>query len=104
MIRAIMIFVCTTFSGTPAVAAACEVFEHMNLTGESMTIERNQSLPRLGKLNNRVSSVKVAPRCLMIAYADEGYNGAITTFGPGMHATLPDEWDDRMSSLHCNCQ
>ena len=104
MIRAILIFVCTTASAGPALAAACEVFEHTDFKGESLMAERNQSLPRLGRLNDRVSSVKVAPQCLMIAYADEDYNGAITTFSSGTHATLPDGWDDQISSLHCNCQ
>ena len=104
MIKPMLIFMCATLAGSPAVAAACEVFEHMNFTGESMAIERNQSMPRLGKLNDRISSAKVGPQCTMIAYADEEYKGAVTIFSPGEHATLPTGWDDQISSLRCSCQ
>ena len=104
MIRAILAFVCTTLGAAPALGAACEVFEHKNFTGESMAIEGNQSLPRLGTLNDRVSSIKVAPRCLLVAYADENYRGAATTFSQGEHASLPHGWDDEISSLRCNCK
>ena len=104
MIRAVLTLACMTFAAAPAVAASCEVFEHKYFAGESVAIERNQSLPRLGTLNDRISSVKVASQCLMVAFADEQYRGATTTFGPGEYATLPDGWDDQISSLHCNCR
>ena len=104
MIRAILTFVCTTIAAAPAVGAACEVFEHKNFEGESIAIERNQSLPRLGNLNDRVSSIKVGSQCLVVAYANEEYRGAMTTFSPGAHASLPNGWDDEISSLHCNCR
>jgi hypothetical protein len=104
VLRPILIVVCTTMAGGSAVAAACEVFEHMHFTGESMAIERNHSMPRLGKLNDRISSVKVGQQCTMIAYADEDYKGAVTIFSPGEHATLPAGWDDQISSLLCRCQ
>jgi Beta/Gamma crystallin len=104
VIRAVLAVVCATFAAAPAGSAACEVFEHKNFTGASIAIERNQSLPGLGTLNDRVSSIKVASQCLMVAYADEGYRGATTTFSPGEHAMLPDGWDDEISSLHCNCR
>jgi hypothetical protein len=99
--RAILAFVCATLAAAPALGAACEVFK--NFAGESMAIEGNQSLPRLGTLNDRVSSIRVAPRCLLVAYADEGYRGVATTFSQGEHASLPEGWDDEISSLRCNC-
>ena len=104
MTRPLLILLAATLWAAPAVAASCEVFEHKNFAGESIAIERNQSLPRLGKLNDRVSSIKVGSQCLMIAYSDEEYRGATTTFSPGEHAVLPDGWDDEISSLHCNCR
>ena len=104
MIRAALIFLAATLSAASAMAAFCEVFEHKNFTGGSIAIERNQSLPRLGKLNDRVSSIRIGSQCLMVAYADEEYRGTTTTFSPGEHAVLPDGWDDEISSLHCNCR
>jgi Beta/Gamma crystallin len=102
--RAILTVVCTTLAAAPAAGAACEVFENQNFAGESMAIERNQSLPRLDTLNDRVSSIKVASQCLLVAYADEDYRGVTTTFSQGEHASLPKGWDDEISSLHCNCR
>lgn len=104
VIRAALTLAFANFAAAPVVGAPCEVFEHKYFAGESVAIERNQSLPRLGKLNDRISSVKVASQCLMVAYADEDYRGLTTTFGPGDYATLPDGWDDQISSLHCNCR
>jgi Beta/Gamma crystallin len=84
--------------------AACDLFEHTDFGGRFITADRNQSLPRLGALNDRVSSIKVAAQCLMVAYADEDYRGLTTTFGPGDYSTLPQGWDDQISSLQCNCR
>ena len=99
-----LMFMATILAAPPAVAAACEVFEHSSFAGQSIAIERNQSLPRLGVLNDRVSSIKVGSQCLLVAYADEDYHGTTTTFGPGDYALLPAGWDDEISSLHCNCR
>jgi hypothetical protein len=104
MIKAIMIVVCSSLAAGPAMGAACEVFEHSNFKGESIAIERNQSLPRLGKFNDRASSIKVSSQCLLVAYANEEYRGATTTFGRGEYPALPDGWDDQISSLQCNCR
>jgi hypothetical protein len=104
VIRTLSILACAIFAAAPAMGAACEVFEHKNFAGASIAIDRNQSLPRLGALNDRVSSLKVGSQCLMVAYTDEEYRGTTTTFSPGEHAALPDGWDDEISSLHCNCR
>jgi hypothetical protein len=104
VVRAALIFVVSILAMSPAVGAACEVFEHSNFAGQSIAIERNQSLPRLGTLNDRVSSIKVGSQCLLVAYADEDYHGTTTTFGPGDYPKLPAGWDDEISSLHCNCR
>jgi hypothetical protein len=102
--RTISIFVYTLLSAAQALAAPCEVFEHKNFSGELVAIERNQSLARLGALKDRVSSIKVDPQCLIVAFAEEEYRGSMITFGPGEHPTLPEGWDDQISSLHCNCR
>jgi hypothetical protein len=104
VIRVTSILLCSFLAAAQASAAPCEVFEHKNFSGPFVAIERNQSLPRLGALNDRVSSIKVGPQCLVVAFADEEYRGATTTFGPGEYPTLAEGWDDQISSLHCNCR
>jgi Beta/Gamma crystallin len=102
--RVLLVWLFSVFAATSVMAASCEVFEHKDFMGESIAVERNQSLSRLGKLNDRVSSIRVGSQCLMVAYADEDYHGVTTTFGPGEYASLPHGWDDEISSLHCNCR
>ena len=85
-------------------AATCNLFEHRGFLGESLTIDDNRALAHLGSLNDRVSSIVVSQGCLLIAYADPQFAGAITTFSAGKHATLPDGWDDQISSARCNCR
>jgi hypothetical protein len=102
--RTISIMLYTLIWAAQALAAPCEVFEHRNFSGQFIALERNQSMPRLGALNDRVSSIKVGSQCLAVAFADEDYRGGTTTFGRGEHPTLPEGWDDQISSLRCNCQ
>jgi hypothetical protein len=103
-LRTTVILAYSTFAIAPAAGAQCELFEHKDFGGQSISIDGNRSLPRLGALNDRVSSVKVGPQCLLVAFAEEDYRGTTTTFGPGSYATLPEGWDDEISSLHCNCR
>src|SRR5262249_28563948 len=84
--------------------ASCSVYEHRDFLGEQLTIADNRSMEHLGSLNDRVSSIVVSPGCLLIAYADPRFAGATTTFSAGRHPTLPDGWDDQISSVRCNCR
>jgi hypothetical protein len=102
--RTISTMLYTFFTAAQALAAPCEVYEHKNFSGPFVAVERNQSMPRLGALNDRVSSIKIDPQCLVVAFADEEYRGGMITFGPGEHPTLPEGWDDQISSLRCNCR
>jgi hypothetical protein len=104
-LRTTVILACSTFAIAPAAGAQREVFEDKDFGGQSISIDGNRSLPRLGALiNDRVSSVRVGPQCVMVAFAEEDYRGTTTTFGPGSYAALPEGWDDEISSLHCNCR
>ena len=87
-----------------AANAECRMFEHKDFLGEVIVLGNNQSLSHLGALNDRVSSISVAQQCLLVAYADAEYAGATTAFSPGQHASMPDGWDDRISSARCNCR
>jgi hypothetical protein len=84
--------------------AACNLYEHRDFLGASLTINDNQALAHLGSLNDKVSSIIVSPGCLLVAYADPQFAGAVTTFSAGKHALLPDGWDDEISSARCNCR
>lgn len=84
--------------------AACQIFEGPAFSGPTVTITANGSQPDLGLMNDKVSSVKIGPLCLMQAYADPDFKGAQTTFGPGDHPRLADGWDDQISSARCNCR
>ena len=80
------------------------MYDHKNFQGEALTIEKNRALSHLGALNDRVSSIKVAPQCLLVAYADPQFGGVTTTFSAGEHASLPAGWDDQISSARCTCR
>jgi hypothetical protein len=90
-------------AATPA-KAECRMFEHKDFQGESVNLANNQSLNHLGSLNDRISSIRVTPQCLLVAYADPEFAGATTAFSAGEHGSLPDGWDDRISSARCNCR
>ncbi len=96
--------VAALLASAPAAQASCQVFEHRDFGGESLTIDGNRGLAQLGTLNDRISSIKVSAGCLLVAFADAQFAGATTTFSPGQHAALPEGWDDRISSARCNCR
>jgi hypothetical protein len=84
--------------------ASCTVYEHRHFLGESLKVADNGAVEHLGSLNDRVSSMIVSSDCLLIAYADPQFSGATTTFSAGKHPSLPDGWDDQISSVRCNCR
>lgn len=102
--RLVFVFLSSTLAAASPADADCRMFEHKDFQGESVSLANNQSLNHLGSLNDRVSSIKVDPQCLLVAYADPEYAGATTAFSPGEHDSLPDGWDDRISSARCNCR
>ena len=88
----------------PHAHAACQIYEGPAFSGPAITIADNGKAPDLGAMNDKVSSVKIGPQCLMQAYADPYFKGAQTTFGPGDHPRLAEGWDDQISSARCNCR
>jgi hypothetical protein len=102
--RLAFILLASTLPAVSAARAECRLFEHKSFLGGVVVLSNNQSLNHLGALNDRVSSIIVTPQCLLVAYADPEYQGATTAFSSGEHASLPDGWDDRISSARCNCR
>jgi hypothetical protein len=87
-----------------AAMADCWLFEEKNFGGQSMQIKDNQVASQLGELDNKTSSVKVTPQCILIGYDLPGLAGPPQTWGPGQHPDLPPGWDDVISSAKCSCR
>jgi hypothetical protein len=102
-VRKIVLFLVCALSATTA-EAACKMYDHRNFLGQSLGIDNNKAMAHLGELNDRVSSIIVEPQCLLVAYAEPQFTGATTTFSAGEHATMPEGWDDQISSARCNCR
>lgn len=100
----VAILVAFSMSLATGADAACQIFEAPAFSGPAVTIADNGALSDLGSMNDKVSSVKIGPQCLMQAYADPNFKGAQTTFGPGEHPRLAEGWDDQISSARCNCR
>ena len=82
----------------------CIVYENRNFDGHALALDVNQSLPVLrASLDNKISSVRVQPGCILVGFADANFKGPSQTWGPGDYATLPKRWDDVISSAQCNC-
>ena len=92
------------FVAAPAARAECQLYEHQAFSGMSMAITDAVGRSDLGELNDKISSIKVSPQCLLVAFADPGFKGATTTFSPGEHPSLQAGWDDQISSARCNCR
>lgn len=84
--------------------AACQLYEHQGFTGQSFVLAENAVQANFGRMNDKVSSVRVSRQCLLVAFADPEFRGATTTFGPGEYTNLTEGWDDQISSARCNCR
>ena len=95
------------FCCSPSVARAgnqCIVYENGNFDGTVLALNMNEYLPVLEtSIDNKLSSVRVRPGCILVAFADANFKGQSQTWGPGDYATLPKGWDDVISSVQCSC-
>src|SRR5580704_15239624 len=83
----------------------CIVYENNNFEGLALALNMNQSMPALGaSIDNRISSVRVRPGCILVGFADANFKGPAQTWGPGDYATLRKGWDDVISSVQCSCR
>jgi beta/gamma crystallin len=82
----------------------CIVYENKNFNGETLALSMNQSVPALAdNIDNKISSVRVRPGCILVGFADANFKGASQTWGPGDYPALPRGWDDVISSVQCSC-
>ncbi len=96
-----------TVVGTPSAAHAddnCIVYENKHFQGVTLTLKMNQSVPALAEsIDNKISSVRVRPGCILVGFANPNFKGPSQTWGPGDYPTLPKGWDDAISSVQCSC-
>lgn len=81
---------------------ACIVYEKFNFTGKSWGVPRNGSTAR-SNASNRISSVRVQPGCVMIAFGELNFRGPSVQFSrdtPAINAT----WNNVISSYRCPCR
>jgi len=82
----------------------CTVYEDKNFGGRTVGLTMNQSAPALpANIDNRVSSVRVRPGCILVGFEDANFKGLSQTWGPGDYPVLPKGWDDVISSVQCSC-
>ena len=87
------------------VGGSCQLFKESNHTGPQLSVARNQSRTELEQgWDDEISSLKVAPGCLLVGFKEKGFRGANQTFGPGEYASMPEGWDNHISSVQCNCR
>lgn len=84
--------------------AACILYEHADFEGRQVQIGHTQTLSTLGAMDNKASSVRVDPSCIMIGYDLPGLKGPSRTWGAGSYGHLSPGWDDVISSVRCNCR
>ena len=83
----------------------CVAYENGNFDGLTVALSMNQSLPVLAtSIDNKISSVRVRPGCILVGFADANFKGQSQTWGPGDYPTLPKGWDDVISSVQCSCR
>src|SRR6266545_5095157 len=79
-------------------AAAYFLFEHPNFEGATIDIPANHPIHQIPEsLDNRASSIRVAPGCVLIAFHEADFKGPAQTWGPGDYPKLPPDWDDVIS-------
>ena len=102
--RSIIALFCCSVSVAHA-GDQCIAYEDGNFEGISLALNMNQSLPNLAaNIDNRISSVRVRPGCILVGFADANFKGQSQTWGPGDYPTLPKGWDDVISSVQCSCR
>ena len=99
----IAIFCC--FATVAHAGDQCIAYENGNFDGLALALNMNQSMPALeANIDNKISSVRVRPGCILVGFADANFKGTSQTWGPGDYATLPKGWDDVISSVQCSCR
>lgn len=85
-----------------ASAAACAVYDRRDFDGERLEMAPDQSLSRLRRWNDRISSARIARGCRLTISEDWNFSGAQETATADIRY-FGAEWSNRASSLACAC-
>jgi hypothetical protein len=85
---------------------AAFVYEDTNYGGAVLPIFVGQPIPKLSSKgwNDRISSIKVAPNCVLNAYLDSNYiPSPPIVYSSGNYSSLGSRYSDKISSLGVSC-
>ncbi len=100
--------VCFAARAEPEHQRLCaRLYDNTDATGKTIEVKHFDRVPRMGKMNDKVSSVKVEPGCHLILYrhADfEGFTFTVCGFEDLSKIIMGlDYWHNRLSSYQCFC-
>lgn len=85
--------------------AACVLYEHDNYRGRPLALREGDAASfRSGQFwNDRASSIRVARRCVLVAYEHTQMRGDVREFRRDTRF-VGNRWNDRISSVECYCR
>jgi hypothetical protein len=82
----------------------CVAYEHEDFQGNHQDLGPNRIYNYVGgRMNDAISSFRVAPGCRFIAWEHRDRGGASKVFETGDCQYVGDDWNDRISSWECRC-
>jgi len=72
-------------------------------SGFRLEINPMDAVPHLQIFNNEISSLIVKPGCSLSAWEGQNFTGNMEIFTGGVDSLMTQGWNDRISSLKCNC-
>jgi hypothetical protein len=83
--------------------SGCVLYEHANFGGACLMMRAGESLESLNKFNNRTSSLRIDKRCRLSAFDEAEFKGKNWVLNTDA-AVLPNEQNDKFSSVVCDCR
>ena len=91
-------------SGPAVHPRGCVYFQEPNFQGDRGQILEIEDRDRLGnRWDDRISSVRCASSCRLIAYERLDYRGEMQLF-TGSVPEIGDDWNDKISSMRVTCR
>ena len=82
---------------------ACYAYEDRGFDGDRQTLGTRRLMKYVGDaFNDKISSFRVAPGCVVVAWEHRDAQGETTTFGSDADY-VGEYWNDRISSYACRC-
>jgi beta/gamma crystallin len=105
VIAGILVSATALCAAAPAYARHCAtLYEHVNYRGDRRNVSSGENTSWIGgPWNDQISSIQVAPGCVLNAYEHVNYGGGQKSFS-GNVPRVGSGWNDEMSSFTCSCQ